>query len=89
MALGSDAAGVFRLVFKEGALIVALGVVAGSVCSGALGRYLESLLFEVRPMDPAVTASAGLALTLVALFATTLPAWRAARVDPVIALRHD
>ncbi|MEW5983755.1 MAG: ABC transporter permease [Acidobacteriota bacterium] len=89
MALGSDAARVFRLVFREGALIVALGLIAGSACSWMLGRYLESLLFEVRPMDPPVTALAGLALTLVALIATTLPAWRAARVDPVIALRRD
>jgi predicted permease len=89
MALGSDAARVFRLVFREGALIVALGLIAGSVSSWALGRYLQSLLYEVRPMDPVVASFAVLSLATVALLATALPAWRAARVDPVIALRQD
>jgi predicted permease len=89
MALGSDSARVFRLVFREGALIVAIGLVAGSLCSWALGRYLESLLYGVRPMDPLIASLAGLSLTTVALLATTLPAIRAARVDPMVALRDE
>ena len=89
MALGSDGNRIFRLVFTEGAVIVAAGVGLGVLGSWALGRYLESALFGVRPLDPVVMASTGLTLIVVALLATTLPAWRATRVDPIIALRQE
>jgi ABC-type lipoprotein release transport system permease subunit len=53
-----------------------------------LGRYMESVLYGVRPLDPAVVTLVSLTLLAVALTASTLPAWRATRVDPIIALRH-
>ena len=89
MALGSDGKRIFRLVFMEGAVIVAAGVGLGVLGSWALGRYLESALYGVRPLDPVVMASTTVALAVVALLATTLPAWRAARVDPIFALRQE
>ena len=89
VALGSDAARTFRLVFSEGAAIVALGLAVGVLGSWGLSRYLASLLYAVRPLDPAIMALVALIMTAVALLATTLPAWRAARVDPIIALRQE
>ena len=89
MALGSDAERIFRLIFREGAGIVATGFILGALCSWMLGRYMESLLYGVRPQDPVVMALVSLALITVALAATTLPAWRATRVDPIIALRQE
>ena len=89
MALGSDALRIFKLVFREGLAIVAFGFVLGMLCSWILGRYMESVLYGVRPMDPAVMASVSLTLIAVALLAATLPAWCATRVDPIIALRQE
>jgi predicted permease len=89
MALGSDAERIFRLVFREGLNIIAFGFVLGVLCSWMLGRYMESLLYGVRPLDPAVVTLVSLALLAVALTASTLPAWRATRVDPIIALRQE
>jgi ABC-type antimicrobial peptide transport system permease subunit len=89
MALGSDAERIFRLVFREGVVIVAFGFVLGVLCSWLLGRYMESVLYGVRPLDPVVMVLVSLTLIAVALMATTLPAWRATRVDPIIALRQE
>ncbi len=89
MALGSDPGRIFKLVFREGVGIVAFGFVLGVLCSWVLGRYMESVLYGVRPLDPVVMALVSLTLIAVALMATTLPAWRATRVDPIIALRQE
>ena len=76
-------------MFREGAVIIALGCVLGVVCSWLLGRYIESVLYGVRPLDPIVVAPVGLTLVAVAIMATTLPALRATRVDAIVALRQE
>jgi putative ABC transport system permease protein len=89
MALGSDAERIFKLVFREGMVIIALGFVLGMLCSLLLSRYLASILYGVRPLDPVVMVLVSLTLVAIALTATALPAWRATRVDPIIALRQE
>ncbi|MBM3792178.1 MAG: FtsX-like permease family protein, partial [Acidobacteria bacterium] len=89
IALGSDSGGVFQLVFKEGLLITGIGFALGILGSWLLTRYIESVLFGVRPLDPPVLVVVCLVLGMVALSASTLPARRAARVDPITALRQE
>jgi putative ABC transport system permease protein len=70
-------------------LLVGAGTLIGLVGSAAVTRVLGSLLFEVRPTDPAALAAAAGVLIAVALLATYVPARRATRVDPLVALRAD
>jgi predicted permease len=89
MTLGSGTERIFRLVFREGVAIVALGCALGVLCCWALGRYLTSALYGVGPLDPPVMALVSLILLAVALTAATFPAVRATRVDPILALRQE
>jgi ABC-type antimicrobial peptide transport system permease subunit len=89
MALGSTTERIFKLVMREGFMLLATGFTLGFAGAGALARYIESLLFGVRPMDPYVLASVATILALAAIIACVLPAQRAARVDPVVALRQE
>jgi ABC-type antimicrobial peptide transport system permease subunit len=89
MALGARAGHVVRLVVREAALPIGLGVVAGLAASFAAGRLVESQLFGTSPRDPLAFAGAGLALALSAALAAALPAWRATRIAPMRALRQD
>jgi ABC-type antimicrobial peptide transport system permease subunit len=86
LALGGTAAGVFGLVLKDGVKIVGVGVVAGLASSLAVGQIMKSELFNVAPMDPLVLGAGTGALVIVALVATMIPAWRASRIDPIVAL---
>lgn len=86
MALGSDAAGIFRLFLKEGLAIVALGLALGLGGAVALARFVAGLLYEVQPLEPSVLAAAAALLAAVALAACAMPALRATRIDPVKAL---
>jgi ABC-type antimicrobial peptide transport system permease subunit len=89
MALGAARGDVIRMVLRDSMWMVGLGAVIGLPLAYGVARLMEASLFELEPIDP---VSAGLALAmlaLVALTATWLPAQRAARVDPVIALRHE
>jgi putative ABC transport system permease protein len=88
-ALGALPGQAFRLVVGGALRLVLAGVVFGVAAAAALGRSLESLLFGVSAFDPATYATAGLALILVGVAAATLPARRAARIDPVRALRQE
>jgi len=89
MALGASRADVLGLVVGQGMSLMLAGLGAGLVLSLGLTWVLGSLLFSVRPYDPMSLAAAAGALALVALIACSLPAWRATRVDPLVALRYE
>lgn len=89
MAMGAEGRDIVRMVLSEAGWLIATGIVAGTGLALAGGRFARSLLFESSPTDPAMVATAMLLLILVGLIAGTLPARRAARVDPVIALRDE
>jgi predicted permease len=88
-ALGADARNIALLVLQRGLGCAAVGVALGSVLAAFVTESLESLLFEVGRGDPRTWAAACFVLLLVATLACWLPAQRAARVDPVSALRHE
>jgi putative ABC transport system permease protein len=89
VALGAQSADVMRLVLRQGLRLVALGVALGLSVALALTRLMENLLFEVSATDPAPYAGVALLLALVALLACWIPARRATKVDPMIALRCE
>ena len=89
MALGAGAGDAFRLVVGGAARVVVAGVVIGSAGAAALGRTFDSLLFGVLPFDALTFAASGLALLAVGLLAASVPAARAARIDPAGALRQE
>jgi predicted permease len=89
MAMGAESADVSRMVIREAAVLAGLGVVAGLAASWALTRLMASLLYGVSPSDPATFAAVGVLLSLVAMVASWVPAYRASRVDPVEALRFE
>ena len=89
MALGAQPGGVLRLIVGEGMQIALIGVCAGLLGSVALARAVTSLVYGVPVRDPATFGSVAVLLSLVALAACTIPALRAARVDPMVALRHE
>lgn len=89
MALGADRSAVLRLVVGQAMTLAGTGVALGLVGSAALSRLLASLLFGVTATDPLTFALVPLLLALVALAASTVPAARAIRVDPMVALRYE
>ena len=89
MALGAPRGRVLRLIIGEGMTVAAAGIAAGLATSLALSRALKSLVFEVPVDDPATFSSVAIVLTLVALLACAIPARRASRVDPMVALREE
>jgi predicted permease len=89
MALGASRSNVLGLVVGQGMSLMLAGLGAGLVLSLGLTWVLGSLLFSVRPYDPISLVTAAVALALVALIACSLPAWRATRVDPLVALRYE
>ena len=89
VALGAQSRDVVRLIVHEGVRIVVPGVVLGAALALVAGRWVAPLLFEVSPKDPPVMAAVVVVLIAVAIVASWLPAARAARVDPIEALRAD
>jgi putative ABC transport system permease protein len=88
-ALGARPADVLKLILGQGMRLIALGIVLGLAASFWVTRWLTSLLFEVTPIDPATFSSVALLLIAVALLASWIPARRAARIDPIQALREQ
>jgi predicted permease len=95
MALGADRGNVLRMIVRQGMTLVILGVVLGLVSAYVLTKYLENwiglskMLFEVKVSDPLTYGLIALLLTVVALIACYIPARRATKVDPLIALRYE
>ena len=89
MALGAEAGSVLRLIVGHGARLAALGIAAGVAGALALSRVMATLLYGVSATDPLVYVALGALLALVALAASWVPARRAVRVDPAVALRAE
>jgi ABC-type antimicrobial peptide transport system permease subunit len=89
MALGARASDVLLLVLKQGMVLAASGAALGVALALLLGRVVSTLLFGVSGRDPLTLAGVSAVLTLVALLACYIPARRAARVDPLVALRCE
>jgi putative ABC transport system permease protein len=89
VALGADSGSIFRAVAKQGMSLAAAGIAIGVAASLALSRGLESMLFDVKPTDPLTYLGAALVFAFVSLLACYIPARRAAKVDPLVALRYE
>lgn len=89
MALGAQSGDVLGMVLRQGMLLVALGIIIGLACAVGFGRAMQSLLFNVSPTDPLTLVVISFLLCTVALLACWLPARRAARVDPMEALKEE
>jgi predicted permease len=89
MALGADRRAVVRLVLRQAMNLAAIGVAIGLAAGAAASQLLRSLLFGIRAIDPVTFGGAALLFTVIALAASYIPARRATRVDPMVALRTD
>jgi ABC-type antimicrobial peptide transport system permease subunit len=89
MALGADGRGIVRLILREAMLLLAIGLGAGVALALVAARTASSMLFGLKPYDPATLAFAIATLALVAIAASYIPARRAAGVDPMVALREE
>jgi predicted lysophospholipase L1 biosynthesis ABC-type transport system permease subunit len=89
LALGAEPGAVLWLVMRECLMLAAVGTVAGLGVSLALGRFVRSFLYQVTPTDAFALAGAALVMLSVAAVAGSIPARRAARIDPVVAMRSE
>ncbi len=89
MALGATTADALRLVLREGLILTLVGVSVGALLALAAGKLLGSMLYEVSGTDPLILVAAPLLLAAISLVACYLPARRAARVNPIVALRYE
>ena len=89
MALGAQRSSVYQLILKEAGWLVVSGIGAGLLCSVAAATLIRGLLFGVRSWDAATLAAVSAVLAVSAMLASYIPARRAARVDPMVALRYE
>ncbi|MPY90326.1 MAG: FtsX-like permease family protein [Luteitalea sp.] len=89
IALGARRERVLWMILREAALVAAIGIAVGVAAAMMLTRYIQSMLFGVKPVDPPTIAAAVLLMLVVALLAGWLPARRASRLEPMVALRHE
>ena len=89
MALGASRSDVLRMVLREGSQLAGVGILAGLCGAAVVTRVLQNMLFGVKPRDPLTFAAVSILLGAVALLASFIPAQRATKVDPVVALRYE
>jgi putative ABC transport system permease protein len=89
VALGAEPGDISRLILRQTVLLTLVGMAIGTAAALALGRFISSMLFDVQPSDPATFLSVSFVLLAVILLACYIPARRAARVDPMVALRYE
>jgi ABC-type antimicrobial peptide transport system permease subunit len=89
LALGARVEDVLRMVIFEGMKPALLGVAIGVVGALALGRVLSGLIYGVKPTDPVTFLIVTILLAMIALLSSILPAYRATKVDPMVALRYE
>jgi putative ABC transport system permease protein len=89
VALGASSSTIMRMITGFGLRVVGAGLLGGIACALALGRVIGALLFETSPYDPGVLGVTCAAIVIAALAASVMPAWRAAGVDPGVALRAE
>jgi putative ABC transport system permease protein len=89
LALGARPGDVFRLIIGRGMALATAGSALGLAGAWAIGRFLESMLYQIKPSDPITLASAPVLLLAVAFLACYMPARRAMKVDPMVALRYE
>ena len=89
MAIGAKPTDIWKMVLRQNLLLVAIGIAFGLGGTLALTRLLQGLLFAVRPSDPLTLTVVAAALALAAVTASLVPARRAAKVDPLVALRAE
>jgi ABC-type antimicrobial peptide transport system permease subunit len=89
MALGAQRSSVYQLILKEAGWLVGAGIGAGLLCSIAAATLISGLLFGVRSWDAATLAAVSAVLGTAAMLASYIPARRAAKVDPMVALRYE
>jgi ABC-type antimicrobial peptide transport system permease subunit len=89
LALGAEQGRVFRLVMKEALVVTIIGILAGVPIALSLGKLLSSQLFGIAPRDPLVLLCAIAVIVVISALAGYLPARRAAKMDPIRALRHE
>ncbi len=89
MALGAQAGNVIFLVVREMLLVILVGIAVGAIGGVLCGRYVESQLFGIKALDRSIFAISIATLLTASLTAALIPAWRASRLDPMLALRHE
>ncbi|HJZ72390.1 MAG TPA: ABC transporter permease [Vicinamibacterales bacterium] len=89
MAMGAMPSTIGKMIVSRGAGLAGIGVGIGLIVSGIMAPLISSLLYGVRPLDPEVFIAVPLILMVVVLLASYIPAWRAARVNPIVALRRE
>ena len=89
MALGADRGAVMAMVLRQGGMLVAVGTCLGIAAAVPLVRLVAAMLFDVHPLDPVVFSAVAALITVVAMLATFVPARRASRVDPMVALKAE
>jgi ABC-type antimicrobial peptide transport system permease subunit len=89
VALGARPGQVVGLVMSAGFRLVGIGLAVGLTAAGGAARLIQTPLFRVRPLDPAIYAAVAILFAVVAAAACLVPSMRAARIDPLLALRQD
>jgi ABC-type antimicrobial peptide transport system permease subunit len=89
LALGAERRSISFMVLRQGALLVLIGIAVGLVTSLFVVQLIRTLLYGIQPIDPVTFVSVPVLLLAVAFLASYFPAWRASRVDPMVALRYE